>query len=115
MSWPRERDVDGSESVHCEAAPKSIFIVSSMDVYSLLSFSASSVKHIDIWGLDSNGERFDTAIDPHFFTNDQFGCVRFDAAFPPRSMLRYLVVTCPEGFLSTLTDFDVRGQSFVFS
>ena len=27
-----------------------------------LTFSASSARHIDIWGLDSNGERLDAAI-----------------------------------------------------
>ena len=79
-----------------------------------LSCSSSSAKDIDIWGLDSNGKRADAVINLDSFFDDQLACVRLNAFFPPRSMLRYLVVTCPEGFLSTLTDFDIRGQSFVF-
>ena len=79
------------------------------------SFPASNAEGIDVWGLDNSGNKADAVIkvDSHF--DDELAGVRLDAVFSPRSMLRYLVVTCPEGLLSSLLDFDVRGQSFVFS
>ena len=79
------------------------------------SFSASSVEGVEIWGLDNNGDKADAVINIASCLEKVLSGVRIDAAFPQRSMLRYLVVTCPEGLLSTLSDFDVRGQSFVFS
>ena len=79
------------------------------------SFSASSVEGVEVWALDNNGNREDAVIKNETAFEDQLAGAQLDAAFPQRSMLRYLVVTCPEGLLSTLSDFDVRGQSFVFS
>lgn len=78
------------------------------------SFSASSVEGVEVWGLDNNGNKEDAVINESAL-EDQLAGVQLDAVFPQRSTLRYLVVTCPEDLLSTLSDFDVRGQSFVFS
>ena len=78
------------------------------------SFSASHCEGVAVWGLNNNGDKADAVIQIDSAFNDQLAGVRLLAVFPHRSMLRYLVVTCPEGLLSTLLDFDVRGQSFVF-
>ncbi len=78
------------------------------------SFSASSVEGVEVWGLDNNGDKEDAVINIDARSEEELSGVRLNAVFPQRSMLRYLVVTCPEGLLSTLSDFDVRGQSFVF-
>lgn len=79
------------------------------------SFSASIVEDVEVWGLDNNGDKEDAVINIDSRSEEELSGVRINAVFPQRSMLRYLVVTCPEGFLSTLLDFDVRGQSFVFA
>ena len=79
------------------------------------SFYASSVEGVELWGIDDNGDKADAVINIDSSSEEEVSVVRLNAVFPPRSMLRYLVVTCPEGLLSTLLDFDVRGQSFVFT
>jgi hypothetical protein len=79
------------------------------------SFAASTMEGVEVWGLDNNGYKEDAVINIDSRSEEELSGVRLNAVFPQRSMLRYLVVTCPEGLLSTLSDFDVRGQSFVFS
>ena len=78
-------------------------------------FSLHPVLRCRDLGSDNNGDKADAVINIASCLEKVLSGVRIDAAFPQRSMLRYLVVTCPEGLLSTLSDFDVRGQSFVFS
>ena len=78
------------------------------------SFSADDAEDIDVWCLDHNGKKTDAVISVESRSDEDFSAVLLNAVFPPCSMLRYLVVTCPEGLLSTLLDFDVRGQSYVF-
>jgi hypothetical protein len=79
------------------------------------SFSASSLKGVEVWALDNNGYKAVAVINTYSCSEEESSGVRLNAVFPPLLMLRYLVVTCPEGLFSTLLDFDVRGQSFVFS
>ena len=66
-------------------------------------------------GLGNNGDKEDAVIKNETAFEDQLAGVQLNAVFPRLSILRCLIVTCPDGLFSTLSDFDVRGQSFVFS
>lgn len=78
------------------------------------SFSSANVVGVEVWALDNKGDKTDAVINIDSRSDEEFSGVRLNAVFPPRSMLRYLVVICPEGLLSTLLAFDVRGKSFIF-
>ncbi len=113
-SWP-----DSSARVELlSQASKSIVV--DLDAYLNVevlqfSFAASNAEGVEVWGLDNSGDKTVAVIKVDAQAEDKMNCLRLDAVFPSCSMLRYLVITCPEGVLSTLLDFDVRGKSFVFS
>ena len=65
-------------------------------------------------GLDNKGEKVEALIKREFSVVDNLNVMSCKAIFPKSSMLRFLFVFCPEGLLATLSDFDVRGQGFVF-
>lgn len=79
------------------------------------SMEGLSLEGWEVWGLNESGEMESCKMMLSRPSLGSVNCNEIKAEFVDNSMLRYLVLTFPEGVMRSLESFEIIGRRFVFS